>query len=315
MPGTSPLSFLGGATNPVGLGLTAAGVLGGLGLFGGGGQVKNPYGGQATSDYNAADKNFTQQSDYGTNLGNYGQSLMTQGQNFAPTQQAGLTSYLGALTANPYTDTFATAQFSRANSGATQGYQAARANLESQLGARGMASPGGNSSMLAGGLAGIDAAAAGNSANLKNSLALDAYNQRLQNLGMANQAAAGYAQQLYGQGVGATEGGAGIVGSAGQNQLQAGNEWSNFGQQQTVNSAAAQQNSASNFGGLGSLGGYILGGGAGGAASAIPGAMSMVAPSGGSSPYSGQLMPQNYIGAPAPGYTGYPLGSNYGLPG
>ena len=228
------------AATPVGEGMATLGVLGSMGLFGGGGTVTNPYSGEANADYTSMDT-------AGTDLTNTGQNTLAQYSQFQPQSNQATENELSYLNTDPYTSTEEQAQLSQATGHAMQGFSAARANMASSLDARGIAQPGQASSEYAGGEGGIDASEAGTLANNQNAIALQAIAARGQRLGLANQVAAQHASSLFDQGAGATNSGASILGTAG-------NDWLNEGENQIKNTQAADLASSNAYAGLAGIG-------------------------------------------------------------
>ena len=243
----------------IGTGLAGLGVLGGLGLFGGGGNVENPYGGQANTDYNIGTNNAYGATGAGQDLASTGENALSEYNQFAPQANQATENELNYLETNPYTDTYSQAKLAQSTGGAMQGYAQAKSALASQLGQRGMASPGGTSSLLTGGDAGIDASEAGTLANNQNAIALQAIQNRANNLGLANQVANQHAQQVYQQGTGATDQGGGLMLGAGSLGSNLGNDYLNEGQQQIQDTQQANQAASNSWGGLASLGGQLAG--------------------------------------------------------
>jgi hypothetical protein len=236
----------------IGVGAAGLGVLGALGAFGGAGNVTNPYAGQATSAFGNATTNAGLETAAGEDLTNTGEQTLSQYGAFQPQADQATENELAYLNTNPYTDTYSQAQLSHATGGAMQGYAQAKSALASQLGARGIGGPG--SSALAGADAGIDAAEAGTLAGNQNAIALQAIQQRGQNLGLANQVAAQHSGSLFSQGTGATEAGAGEEGQAGQIYDQAGMGYENLGQQQIQDTINGNNGASSAWAGLAGIG-------------------------------------------------------------
>ena len=166
-------------------------------------------------------------------------------------------NYANYLSQDPYTDSYSTARLAAAGAGSSDAYSRARANLQST--ASGMGLGGGASSMLSGGLAGIDAAQAGQLSGQQNSLALQAIAQHRQNLGQLTDLYGGMAGTDYNRGMGA------LGAQQGVDQSLAGN-YLGLGQQEQgyEMNAQNQQNQAfgSALGSLGSLYGSSKGYGA-----------------------------------------------------
>lgn len=212
------------------------------GLFGGS-APKNPYSPEITGALGAASGNAGA-------LSGAGQQQLGAFNSFAPTATGQVNSYLNLLNQNPYTDSFSASQLANASNGLQGNYQAAGSNLTQQLANRGIGGGGlgGASSALAGGLAGIDLSKAGTLSQLQNSNAMNAIQQRYANLGQAANVAQGYAGQLFGQGTGALNQGAGIDLGVAQGYQGLSN------QQQQSNEGYAQQ-----LGGLGGALGNLAG--------------------------------------------------------
>jgi len=246
--------------NPT-LGLVGAGlgVLGSLGAFGGGGTVTNPYADQGNTDFGRAEENYGVETSAGTGLVHAGQNTLADFNGFAPQADQATQDELSYLRTNPYTDTYDQAQLSRSTGGAMQGFAAAKAALASDLGRRGLASPGGASSALSGGDAAIDAAAAGTLANNQNSIALDAITQRGRNLAQANQIAAQHASMLFNEGAGASEAGSNILGGAAAGYDNTGNDWLHEGEQQINDTQNSNSAASSSWGGLAGIGMKVAG--------------------------------------------------------
>src|ERR1700744_5020378 len=146
----------------IGAGLTGLGAI--SSLFGGG-TVTNPYAGKANMNYADATGNAGTESQGGRQLLGAGEQALDAYGQFAPESNQITQSYLDNLLQDPYTSSYDQAQLSRSTGGAIQGFEQARMRSAQQLGARGLAVPGGVSSELAGSNAGIDAAEAGTLAN------------------------------------------------------------------------------------------------------------------------------------------------------
>ena len=265
------------------------------GLFGGSGQAPNvPYTNQITGDIGSEEVGG--QNNYGTagNLSSLGNQQTGAFNAFAPTATNQTNSYLNLLNQNPYTDSYSAGQLANATSGLNTAYGQGVSQLQQSLGSRGLGgdgSSGGMNSTMAGGLTALGAGKAQTLGQTANQIAMNAIQQRYQNLGTAQGVASNYANQLYGQGVGAdqaavaaNQSAAGIFGNAAQQYLGLG------GLQQGANQQYQQQ-----LGGVGSLLGYGLGSVFGGGRSPQSGGASPFG--GGSSAYNiPQISPQTNIG-------------------
>lgn len=188
----------------------------------------------------------------GNSLTNLGGQQTGNFNAFQPTEANTVNSDISLLQQNPYTDSESAALLGQANQGTQAGYGGAMASLAQQLQQRGIGggdSTGGQNSALSGGLTAIDTARASQLGNTQNQIAQNAIQQRYQNLAQAAQLGQQYGNNLYSQGVGATQAGGQLSDEAAQGYLNAGNS------QNQSNQAFGQA-----AGGLGSGIGAILGG-------------------------------------------------------
>jgi len=223
-------------------GLAGGALLGGL-LGGSSPQV--PYSGDITNA-------LQQQGQNASALSQLGQNQIGAFNQFAPTANAQTQSYINLLNQNPYTDSYSAAQLANSTQGLNNAYGGADSQLMQQLQQRGLGgdgSTGGMNSTLAGGLTALNAGKANTLAQTANQIAMNAIQQRYANLGQAQGVATNYANQLYGQGAGATGNAGSLYGQQAQGYMGL------SGQQQALNSQYQQQLS-----GLGSLLGYGIGG-------------------------------------------------------
>lgn len=242
MPGTATsLASLG---SPVGIGLGVVGALGSL--IGGGNSAAT----QAGEGYlKTAGNDYTSVADIGSTQAQTGQKLNSQFNGFLPTVSNTVSTYLASLGKSPYTSTYDTSMLNQAQGDASGAFARAKANLIADASARGVATPGGQSAAVTGGVAGIDSAQAASQAQIQNQIAMQAIQQHLVNQGIAANVAQEYAQNMFAQSQQALNGGAGNTATAAQGNLAIGDQYLNLGvQQQQANSAPWQ--SLSNLGGL-----------------------------------------------------------------
>jgi hypothetical protein len=220
------------------------GMLGGA-LFGGSLSTGTPYDSQIQSGAAGL-------GSLGTNTSTAGTSLLNQGTSLTPQMVSQTQQYINSLNQNPYTNNFMTGQLAGAAGSAANNLAAGQAQLTSQLAARGLAQPGGASSPLAGGLTALQQSSTNTLDSARNQLAGNAYQQMLQNQGMAAQTASGLQGQLIGQGNQTINTGANIQQMSNQDYQSLMNA---YVQQQAANASAT-----GGFGtGLGSLLGLIPG--------------------------------------------------------
>lgn len=167
----------------------APALIGGLaGAFGGSRQNTNPYAGQVNAAAN-------QLGDVAGAFGGIGKTATGDYNNYSQSARAANAQYAGYLQSDPYTDQYSTARINQATNGTNAAYMAAKSNLSAELARRGL---GGDSSTLAGGLAGIESARANTIGTAQNNLALEASNARGQRLGQLNALQSGAAQNAFG---------------------------------------------------------------------------------------------------------------------
>jgi hypothetical protein len=137
------------------------------------------FGGAPTLNTNAGSQYTSTLQNIAGNLGNlYGQQ-QGQYQTDQANQNRAANAYSQYLQSNPATNTYNAQQIASAERGASEGAQAAKANLSADLARRGI-SP--NSSMGVGGLASINQGLAENNANIQNQNAINNENRYQQNL-------------------------------------------------------------------------------------------------------------------------------------
>ena len=232
------LDILGGGQ--IGLIGGAIGALGGL--FGG--SQNKSYG--SSGDLSAGRGQLGQLGQLGNQYGDIARQDMGAYGSANNQYQSALQGQENYLKADPYTDQYSTAQLANAASGTASAYQRAHANLQASMGANGMG--GGNSSMLAGGEAGIEAGQAGTIAQDQNNLAMNRIGQRAQNLSALTNLSGGVANTDYSRGMGAMGAQEGVNQNLANSYLGLGQ--SELGMEQNYQ-AQQRQAMASGLGGLG----------------------------------------------------------------
>jgi hypothetical protein len=183
----------------------------------------------------------------GANTYTAGQGLLNQGTSLAPQTAAQYQQYLQYLNQNPYTSNYDTAQTAAADGSAAQNLAGGNAALMSRLSQMGIAQPGaGPSSIVAGGQTALQQTSLAQQDAARNALAAQSYQQKLQNLGLATNAASNEQSQFVNEGNQTIGTGASLENMSQQQLQQLAQQWL---QQQQMNNS--QQNALS--GGLGSL--------------------------------------------------------------
>jgi len=219
------------------------GAIGALGGLFGGSQTKD-FG--SSGDLSAGRGQLGNLGSLGGQYGNLAQQDMGAYGSANGQYQNALQGQENYLKADPYTDQYSTAQLANATSGTAAAYQRAHANLQASMGASGLG--GGDSSMLSGGQASIEAGQAGNMAQAQNSLAMNRISQRAQNLSALTNLTGGVANTDYSRGIGAMGAQEGIDQNLANSYLGLGGQ--ELGMEQNYQ-AQQRQAMASGLGGLG----------------------------------------------------------------
>ena len=273
-----------------GLGTVISGVSALAGLGG-----KTPtYG--SSGDLSAGRGYLSQENGIGNQYGQQGQNALTSYGADNGAYRGAAENYAKYLSQDPYTDSYSTAKLAAGSAGSSDAYNRARANLQST--ASGMGIGGGAGSMLSGGMAGIDAAQAGQMSGQQNQLALQAIAQHRQNMGQLTDMYGGMAGTDYSRGMGALGAEQGIDQSLSGSYLGMGQREQDMELQAQQAQNQAFGSSLGNIGSIfGSKSGYGAMGGYGGNSGGF----------GGNAPINPALQTSNY----PPGAFTTPNGFNY----